>query len=305
MLALKNIGSRRIPPAGKARVALRGHQDTAAAIGWCGRSSSRCGRTLAVSAASPRRAGMLAGCGFAALLMVPAWAEADPLTIGAFGQLARECAPSAAPATLASIARTESAFEPFSIHDNTTGTSVTPASRASATQTAARLLAAGHSVDIGLMQINAHNFGSLGLTLEAAFDPCRSIAAAATILARDYAGGESHADQQAALRVALSKYNTGDAENGFANGYVHKVERAALQVIPALDVAMPATISAGEARTAAAQTDPNAPPSWDVWAAYAYAAARSDAGPLAAVTPAAAAQGPAAAMPPSGPSVER
>ena len=116
----------------------------------------------------------------------PAWA--DPLSVGEFGQLALRCGASVAPSTLASIARTESSFQPLSINDNTTGTSGVPASRDIAIQIASKLLEAGHSVDVGIMQINSGNFARLGLTLEAAFDPCRSVAAAAVILAGDYAG---------------------------------------------------------------------------------------------------------------------
>ena len=162
-------------------------------------------------------------------------AFADPLSVSDFGQLALRCAPSVAPSTLASIARTESGFEPLSIHDNTTGTSGAPATRALAIQIASKLLGAGHSVDIGIMQINSANFARLGLTLEAAFDPCKSVAAGAAVLAGGYTGGDTHEGQQAALRVALSEYNTGDTQRGFTNGYVHKVELAARGIVPALD----------------------------------------------------------------------
>jgi type IV secretion system protein VirB1 len=121
------------------------------------------------------------------------------------------CGPAIAPSTLASIARTESGFEPLSINDNTTRTNGSPATRDIAVQIASKLLDAGHSVDIGIMQINSAKFAMLGLTLEDAFDPCKSVAAGAVVLAGGYAGGTTHAEQQSALRVALSKYYTGDA----------------------------------------------------------------------------------------------
>jgi type IV secretion system protein VirB1 len=89
-----------------------------------------------------------------------------------------------------------------------------------AVQIAAKLIEAGHSADVGIMQINSGNFARLGLTLQAAFDPCKSVAAAATIRAGDYNSGETHEAQQSALRAALSRYNTGDAQRGLANGYV-------------------------------------------------------------------------------------
>jgi type IV secretion system protein VirB1 len=217
---------------------------------------------------------------------------------------------------LAALARTESDFQPLSINDNTTGTSGVPANRDVAIRIASPLLAAGHSVDIGLMQINSRNFGSLGLTLDAAFDPCRSIAAAAAILVGDYAGGISHDAQQAALRVALSRYNTGDGQRGFANGYVHKVELAARRIVPALDVGGPVAATDEQhapAAAAATPSDPNAPPAWDVWTSYDYAAAHrpdasSPADTLWTTKPAVladAGQGPPAAAPTPGPTAER
>lgn len=213
----------------------------------------------------------------AATIAISAPAYAAPLSVAAFGQLALRCGPSVAPSTLASIASTESAFEPLSINDNTTGTSGIPATRDIAVQIASKLLEAGHSVDIGIMQINSINFGRLGLTLEAAFDPCKSMAAGAAVLVGDYTGGATHEGQQSALRVALSKYNTGDAQRGFANGYVHKVELAAGRIVPALDVGTgPAAIDSQPLPVAAVATpvDPNAPPSWDVWSSFDYAATR-------------------------------
>jgi type IV secretion system protein VirB1 len=226
------------------------------------------------------------------------------------------CGPSVAPSTLAAIARTESAFQPLAINDNTTATSGVPATRAIAFQIASKLIEAGHSVDIGLMQINARNFGPLGLSLEAAFDPCKSIAAAAVILAGDYAGGGTHERQQAALRAAISRYNTGDAQRGFANGYVHQIELAARRVVPALDVgAAPAAIDSQPVPAAALATpvDPNAPPSWDVWASFDYAAAhhQNTLAPAPSVPGSGlsvlgtAGSGPTAAVTVSGPVVER
>jgi type IV secretion system protein VirB1 len=252
----------------------------------------------------------------AAPLAISVPACANPLSVREFGQLALRCGPSVAPSTLASIARTESAFEPLSISDNTTGTSGAPATRAIAIQIASKLLEAGHSVDIGIMQINSANFAMLGLTLEAAFDPCKSVAAGAAVLASGYAGGTTHEGQQSALRVALSKYNTGDARRGFTNGYVHKVELAAGRIVPALDVGgPPAAIDSQSIPPAApsAPVDSNAPPSWDVWSSFDYATthhqdihapAPSRPGAGSAVL-ANAGRGPTAVVTLSGPTVER
>ncbi len=215
------------------------------------------------------RTSILASYGIALLAAgaAPSSAFADPLNVADFGRLALRCGPSVAPSTLASIARAESGFEPLAVNDNTTRTSVVPATHDIASQLASRLLAARHSVDVGIMQINSANFQRLGLTLDAAFDPCRSISAAATIMVENFSGdGDTHERQQAALRIALSKYNTGDAQRGFANGYVRKVEMATRRVVPALDVGMPpAAIDTVPPPQAGQAAPSNTPPTWDTW----------------------------------------
>ena len=191
--------------------------------------------------------------------------RADPLPIDTFGQLALRCGPDVAPLTLAAIARAESRFQPLMINDNTTRTTGAPATREIAAQVATKLIAAGHSVDVGLMQINSANFRRLGLTPDAALDPCRSIAAAATMLVGDYAGGDTHVAQQAALRAAISDYNTGSAQRGFENGYVHKVELAAQQVVPALDVST-TSVAPDQSQPSLQAVNAGTSPGWDVWA---------------------------------------
>jgi type IV secretion system protein VirB1 len=64
---------------------------------------------------------------------------------------------------------------------------------------------------------------------------------------------------QAALRTALSYYNTGDAQRGFRNGYVTKVTAAAGRIVPALQ---PNTAQRPTAEPEPAQL----PPAWDVFA---------------------------------------
>jgi type IV secretion system protein VirB1 len=123
-------------------------------------------------------------------------------------QLAMTCAPGVAPETLAAIAQTESHFNPLAIHDNTTSRFYSPADDAAAITTAQRLATQGHSVDLGLMQINNRNLGLLGLSINKAFDPCASLAASAELLS------------------SFSRYNTGSPTRGFENGYVAKIVQA-------------------------------------------------------------------------------
>lgn len=127
------------------------------------------------------------------------------IPVAAFTALALSCAPDVAPETLAAIARTESSFETLAIHDNNDRKSYRPGGKTEAVDLARQLLAAGHSLDLGIMQVNTANFGWVELTLEDAFEPCASIRAGATVL------------------IQISRYNTGSPRAGFANGYVRRV----------------------------------------------------------------------------------
>ena len=140
------------------------------------------------------------------------------LALPLFLQLDAACAPSVAPETMAAIVRTESAFDPLAIHDNTTGRALHPATLQDAVATASALISAGHSLDLGLGQINSRvNLASRGIGLAEAFDACTNLRVSAQVLVEGYSAcrvGEA----QACIREALSRYNTGDAARGFANG---------------------------------------------------------------------------------------
>jgi type IV secretion system protein VirB1 len=208
------------------------------------------------------------------------------------------------PERMAAVAMVESDGDPLAIGVNGDHpTTLHPASKDAAVATARTLLGQGKSIDLGLAQINSANLAHDGLTIETAFDACASLHAGAAHLAADF---------EAAWRAAHSRYNTGDFQRGIANGYVHKVELAARRVVAALDVgAAPAATDSQPA--SAVPVDPNAPPSWDVWSSYDYAASHHPemqllARPMTAAGPAlseAAGGGPAAAVPVSGPAVER
>lgn len=141
--------------------------------------------------------------------------------------LAQHCSPDVAPETLLSVAHVESRFDPLTIGVNgKRPRALHPSSKAEAVRQARALIASGASLDLGLGQINSRNLGWLGLSLEDAFDPCRNLAGAAKVLASNFLMAGPGPDPQAALRVALSMYNTGDAARGFRNGYVQKVATA-------------------------------------------------------------------------------
>jgi type IV secretion system protein VirB1 len=184
-------------------------------------------------------------------------------------QLISSCAPSVAPSTMASVLRTESGFDPNTLHVNgPNGADIHPASKEDAIVQAVELIVVQRkSVDLGLGQINSANLASLGLTVADALDPCRNLAAASKILAAGYVtASQTQADRQQALRAALSRYNTGDPARGIANGYVDKVERSAHYLVPAIDLATAAPEApAGEIAAVTPVQSTRLPPSWDVF----------------------------------------
>jgi type IV secretion system protein VirB1 len=155
--------------------------------------------------------------------------------IALFTQLWPSCAgPTVAVTTGASLVSAESKFDTLAIHDNTTTRSYAPVSRAEAIAIATALYEAGDSLDLGLMQINTANLRDLGVSIPAAFDACRNMAAGAQILLASYLAESGSGAPQMMLRRALSRYNTGNPETGFSNGYVARVETAATQIVPAI-----------------------------------------------------------------------
>lgn len=144
--------------------------------------------------------------------------------------LAERCAPAVAAPTLMSIVRVESGFNPLAIGVNgLPRVIIKSANAADAARQAATLIAAGRSVDLGLAQINSKNLRRLGLTVEDAFDPCRNLAASATVLRAGWSRA-SAADitPVGAMQATLSLYNTGTTARGLRNGYVAKVAAAAV-----------------------------------------------------------------------------
>lgn len=192
----------------------------------------------------------------------PAPVLAATISDADFARLAARCAPGVPVSVLRGVARTESDFHPWMLHDNSTHASDSPASLAAAKTEAAAWMAEGHSVDLGLMQINAANLSALGMTIGTALDPCASLAGGAAVLRAAYGVGPVDASQQATLLMALSIYNTGSPLKGIMNGYARKVIRRADEVASALpESLLPPAIA------------PDTPPAWDVSATGNYAQA--------------------------------
>jgi type IV secretion system protein VirB1 len=135
------------------------------------------------------------------------------------------CALNVAPTTLEAIIRAEGGGNPLALHVNKFAG---PQPHATTVQEAAsitrRFVAAGFTVDLGHMQINTSNLAPLGYTIEDAFDSCANIKGGGAILTADYvAAAERFGEGPRALKAAISAYNTGDFDRGFANGYVARV----------------------------------------------------------------------------------
>ncbi len=147
-----------------------------------------------------------------------------PITLNILDQ----CAPKVAAVTMAAIVQQESGGNPLALHDNTTGTSYRPSSLPEAVRLARALIRAGHSVDLGLAQINSRNLPALGLDAGQVFDPCSNLHAAQVILLRAWSqsGGS--------LRGALSAYNTGNTTGTAGARYSAQVYAQAGVLVPAI-----------------------------------------------------------------------
>lgn len=156
------------------------------------------------------------------------------------------CAPQIHPTTLRAVIRTESSGNLYAIGDN--GNYRLPKEQRilrtlheinidRAVQTAQALINAGHVVDLSIGQLNSRNLPRLGMTIRDAFDPCKNLSGAATILVENYLRASAiYGPGQRALLAAISAYNTGNFSSGFSNGYVYKVALAAKQSVPEIKI---------------------------------------------------------------------
>ncbi|BAP88339.1 putative Lytic transglycosylase [Burkholderiales bacterium GJ-E10] len=142
-------------------------------------------------------------------------------------QLIALCAPAVAPVTMAAIVQQESGGNPLALHDNTTGRSYQPQSAQAAATLLRGLMGQGHSVDIGLAQVNSQNLSSLGLDPASALDPCENLRAAQKILLDAW-------QRSGSLPSALSAYNTGTGAGSRGAAYAAAVYSQAGVSVPAI-----------------------------------------------------------------------
>jgi type IV secretion system protein VirB1 len=146
------------------------------------------------------------------------------------------CAPQVSPQIAAGIVRVESYSDPWALGDNTDKRSYAPKSYGVAVALAHRLVAEGHSVDMGIAQINSVHLGQPGVTIESMLHPCPNLRASQRILNGDLAQSSGN------IVGALSRYNSGSPTRSI--GYAHKVLSVTQEVVaPKLLSAIGGTLS--------------------------------------------------------------
>jgi type IV secretion system protein VirB1 len=132
------------------------------------------------------------------------------------------CAPSVAPTTIQAIVRVESRGDPLALHINGDGIGAIRVTNLDAAVTLTQqAIAAGYTVDVGLMGLNTRTLQRFRISIRDAFDPCMNLHAGAAVLTSNYiAAAQRFGFGEMALEAALSAYNTGDFWRGRRNGYL-------------------------------------------------------------------------------------
>jgi type IV secretion system protein VirB1 len=88
-------------------------------------------------------------------------------------------------------------------------------------------------VDLGLMQVSTAEAKRRGIPPASLLEPCTNLQVGWQILEDDYRIEQrTYGPGQEALQHAISRYNTGDTQQGIANGYLGRV-LAAVRRLPA------------------------------------------------------------------------
>ncbi len=134
------------------------------------------------------------------------------------------------PSVMAAITKTESNNNPWAINiNNKQGKRVhlayQPKSLVQAQAWIKYLDEHHYNFDVGIAQVNIKNVHKYGYTTDQALDICTNLKLASLILKQNYnqALRVAKYDQQNAVKLAISAYNTGNYHSGFENGYVKKV----------------------------------------------------------------------------------
>lgn len=190
---------------------------------------------------------------------------ADPSSITA---LIERCAPTVHPETMTAVISAESRGHQFAIAD--AGPVKMPWSERKhlvqshymgsldeAEAKANALIANGHTVSLGLAQINDRNLASLGLSVRDVFDPCANLTAGAKILTDFYLrASKEFGPGEKSLRAAISAYNSGSWIRGEKEGYVGLVYQQAGKPLQLKTTAIVPKIQASQKNKSSQTTSP-------------------------------------------------
>ena len=151
------------------------------------------------------------------------------------------CAPEVSPVTMAALVAQESGGDPYALDDDSTHIVYHPVTYAGAVRLTAQLIGAGHSVDLGLAQVNSGWLAPLRLTAAELLDPCANLRAGSVILLRAWraagAGSVRGAPRRAKrLARALAIYHSGNPRSLAGRQYAAETYRHAgvRIVVPAI-----------------------------------------------------------------------
>ncbi len=159
------------------------------------------------------------------------------LTKAQFLETARACGDFVPPDTLLALAKTESALRTLALSVNYPETAARKAGydgrliltrQASSEQEAIQWLnwfiAHNYTTSVGLMQINIQTAQRYGIAPLELLDPCVNIRLGSVIISEYYQMERRRGvKRKQAFLNAISAYNSGDVQKGYANGYVGSV----------------------------------------------------------------------------------
>lgn len=153
----------------------------------------------------------------------------------ALSELIARCAPTVHPETMAAVISAESRGHQFAIADagpvhlpwskrKSMVRSHYPNTLEEAVTTAQDLIARGHTVSLGIAQVNDRNLSRMGVTVKDMFDPCKNVSVGGQILTDFYERAvKKFGTGPGTLQAALSAYNSGDWTRGARDGYVNLI----------------------------------------------------------------------------------
>lgn len=153
----------------------------------------------------------------------------------ALSELIARCAPTVHPETMAAVISAESRGHQFAIADagpvhlpwsqrKSMVRSHYPNTMEEAVAIAQNLISRGHTVSLGVAQVNDRNLARMGVSVKDMFDPCTNVSVGGKILTDFYERAvKKFGTGPGTLQAALSAYNSGDWTRGARDGYVNLI----------------------------------------------------------------------------------